>query len=284
MSRSWRTAAGALALIASAVGIALVGGRARWQAATRGLTGRLATSPPAALPGDDEPLPAPVARYLRLALGDAPPTAAGARLRWEGQFLLSPPDGWRPFRATQTVQVRPPGFVWDARIRMAPGLDVFVRDGFVGGEGVMVGAVLGLVPVVDAGETPEIAEGALQRLLGEAVWVPWALLPEHGVRWTAVDASTARASLTVGRTTADLTFHFGPDGWIERISTPARYRDVDGTMVPTPWEAALAAPVERGGVRVPAAGEAAWLLPEGRQPYWRGRIVTVEPAAPAPAP
>lgn len=26
-------------------------------------------------------------------------------------------------------------------------------------------------------------------------------------------------------------------------------------------------------MRIPLAGEVAWLLPEGPQPYWKGRIV-----------
>lgn len=30
------------------------------------------------------------------------------------------------------------------------------------------------------------------------------------------------------------------------------------------------------GVRIPRAGEVEWILPEGRLPYWRGRVGGVE--------
>jgi len=50
---------------------------------------------------------------------------------------------------------------------------------------------------------------------------------------------------------------------------------VNGRSVPTPWEARVHSWSERGGERVPLAGEVAWLLPEGRQAYWRGRLVGI---------
>ncbi len=67
-------------------------------------------------------------------------------------------------------------------------------------------------------------------------------------------------------------FHFGTDGLVERVYTASRFRDVEGTSVPTPWEALVSGYEERNGVLVPSAGEAAWLLPDGRFPYWRGEV------------
>ena len=49
---------------------------------------------------------------------------------------------------------------------------------------------------------------------------------------------------------------------------------MNGRSVPTPWEGHLAEWGEEGGVRVPLAGEVAWLLPEGRRGTWRGRITS----------
>ena len=265
----------ALALTAGLVGAIALGARVRWHAATRNLVERMGRPAASERSPAADSLPPPVARYLRLALGDAPRAVSTARVRWQGEFLLREPDGWRPFRATQTFHASPPGFVWDARVQMLPGLTVFVRDGFIGGVGTMHGAVLGLVPVVDTEGTPEIAAGALQRYLGEAVWFPVALQPSHGVRWSALGPDAARATLSSGGTTVSLDVHFGPDGLVERLSTASRFRDVDGVMVPTPWEARVSGYAEHGGMRVPAAGEAAWQLPEGRRPYWRGRVVEV---------
>jgi hypothetical protein len=217
-------------------------------------------------------LPAPVARYLRAVLREGQPLPRSVRIEWRGDFLVRPPDGWGPFTATQVVAIRPGGFVWDARMRMAPGVSVRVRDGFVHGEGSMRAKALGLFTVVSVEGTPEIAGAALQRWLAEAAWYPWALAPGQGVEWTPLDDTSARATTQVAGVTASIDYHFGPDGLVVRVYAAERGRDVNGRSVPTPWEGHLAEWGEGGGVRVPLAGEVAWLLPEGRQAYWRGRI------------
>ena len=42
-------------------------------------------------------------------------------------------EKWLPLVSIQRVVVRRPGFVWDARIQMLPGLDVRVHDAYVAG-------------------------------------------------------------------------------------------------------------------------------------------------------
>ena len=65
---------------------------------------------------------------------------------------------------------------------------------------------------------------------------------------------------------------FGPRGEITTISA-MRHRDVDGTAVLTPWIGHHTDYKRVDGMMIPTAGEVAWVLPEGRTPYWRGRIV-----------
>jgi hypothetical protein len=110
------------------------------------------------------------------------------------------------------------------------------------------------------------------RFLAEAAWYPTALLPSQGVQWEAVDERSARATLVVDGLTLTLDFRFGSDGLIQSVYTKDRGRTVGREVVPTPWEARFADYEERSAMRVPLSGEVAWLLPEGRQPYWRGRI------------
>ena len=271
--------AGLVALaVVSAVALTLLVARVRWRSATDDLIAQLSASPTETVsavipPAEIDSLPAPVARYIEAALGADPRQIATVRVLWTGEFAQRPgADEWKPLRAEQVFHTRPPGFVWDAHISLGPGLDVFVRDAFVDGGGSMRGAIHGLVSVVNVRGTPEISAGALQRYLGEAVWFPAALLPRNGVRWTPLSDSSARASLTVGKTSVSCDFHFGTDGLVESVYTASRFRDVDGTPVLTPWEAVVSDYEERNGVLVPSVGEAAWLLPDGRFPYWRGEV------------
>ncbi|HEX4953677.1 MAG TPA: DUF6544 family protein [Thermoanaerobaculia bacterium] len=257
------------------VSVVLLAG-ARWRGGTARLVARLrpAVSPSPVFSAHElEGLPAPVAFYLAAVIPEGQPLRLTARLQQKGSFLLKPTaDGWRPFTAVHHVCAQPPGFVWDARIAMAPGLAVRVRDSFVDGVGGMNARLGGLVKLVHAEGTPEIAAGALVRWLAEATWLPAALLPASGVRWEPLDDTSARAHLEVGATRVALDFHFGPDGLVERVYTPGRGRDVDGQSVPTPWQGRFGHWERRGGMLIPLEGEVEWLLPEGPQPYWRGRI------------
>ena len=207
-----------------------------------------------------------------------PRRVRAAHVRWRGEFQLAPGAGWRPFTAEQRFTVSPPGFVWDAAINMLPVVGrlvpMRVRDHYLGGEGAMLGRFGGVVPVVHATGTPELAASALARWLGEAAWFPQALLPGGPVTWEAVDDSTARAIVTDGAVQVRADFHFAPTGEMTRM-TAMRYRDVDGRGVLTPFEGRYGAYVRRGGVLVPGESEVAWLLPEGRFPYWRGRALEV---------
>ena len=287
--RRWEIGAvavgGLVAAGAAAVGVAT----ARWDRATADVVARLheraraapggatrsATYDPAQLAG----LPPPVARYLALALTPGQPRVRRAHVRWDGAMQLRPGGGWFPFAATQEFTVGPPGFVWDATARMVPLVPVRVRDAYVAGQGAMLGRIGALVPVVDAGGTPTMAAGALTRWLGEAAWMPTAFLPGEGIAWTPIDDRSARATLTDAGVTVTADFEFAPGGALVRM-TALRFRDVDGVGVATPFEGIYRAHARRDGMLVPTEAEVAWLLPEGRYPYWRGRLAAVRYDAP----
>jgi hypothetical protein len=224
-------------------------------------------------------LPEPVQRYFAFALAAGQPPIRRARLRQQGEFSTRP-GAWRPFTAAQHVATEPPGLVWDATIEMTPGLPMRVRDSYLGGEGRMHGKAAGLVTVVDQRGTPAMAIATLQRYLAEAPWVPTALLPSAGVRWTTLDDRSARATITdrdaAGRdVTASVDFRFGERGEISEMSAE-RFRDVDGTPVPTAWAGRYWGYERTAGVMVPLEGEIAWVLPSGRFPYWRARLSDFE--------
>jgi hypothetical protein len=181
-----------------------------------------------------------------------------------------------PFTSRQFVVTQRPGFVWDARMPIVPGLAVHVHDAYVAGMGLLRPAILGLFPLAELRGSGDIAVGELMRFFAEAAWYPTALLPSQGVRWDAVDERSARATLIDGPITLTLRFGFGTDDMITTVRADARGRTVDGRIVPTPWEGRWSDYQWQDGLRVPMAGEVAWLLPTGPKPYWRGSIASLQ--------
>ena len=252
----------------------------RWQEGSTALLARLeAARVPLAVARYDARellgLPAPVQRYFRAALTDGQAIVTAVSIRHAGTFIMSATaEQWKPFTSQQRVLTRRPGFVWDARVMMFPGVPVHVHDAYIAGAGLLHGAVLGLVTVVDMADTPELARGELMRFFAEAAWYPTALLPSQGVRWEAVDDSSANATLSDGPLTLKLLFRFNAESLIDTVRAEARERVVDGKTATAPWQGRYWRYAIKNGMRVPQEGEVAWLLPEGEKPYWRGRTLS----------
>lgn len=263
--------------------LALWAGQRRWMRASSAFKARLgAAAQPTRVPVYSEQeldgLPAPVARYLRQVLHDGQPMIHRARIVWRGEFNMGHPeaDHWKPFEATQDYTVNPPGFVWDARIAVAPALPALVRDMFLDGKGSMRGKVAGWITVVDAAPTPQLSRAALQRHLAEAVWFPTALLPSQGMCWEAIDDVRARATLSAGDVTAVAEFHFGTDGMVDAILVANRLFDNGrDPAVPRPWQARVLSWREVSGMKLPAQAVAEWELDSGPYAYWRGTASAV---------
>lgn len=266
------------------IAVALVGGAGAITAAqglrferrvereARALLAGAAGGAPALVPLDA--LPAPVRRYLEVsgAAGRAP--IRTARLRHGGSFVTAPGKAPMAIRGVQWFRTDPPGFVWWGRIRAAPGLWIDGRDRSVGGEGNMLIRAASTITLADV-RGPELDQGALLRLLGEAFWFPTLLRDARYVTWTSLDGARARATLRVdGREVAG-TFHFGADGLPERFSAD-RHRDVDGRAVLTPWSGDCSDFREVDGVKVPFRVGATWSLESGPLRYAAWQVERVE--------
>jgi hypothetical protein len=256
-------------------------GSSRWAARTQALRSALvAASVPTTARVIDfaelEGLPAPVRRFFESVLTEGHPLIAAVHLRHTGTFDMSETaEQWRAFTSEQQVVIQRPGLAWDGRIAWLPGLPVHVHDAYIGGEGVLHASLLGAVALADLRGGGEIAQGELMRFVAEATWYPTALLPSHGARWTDIDDRSALVTLADGPVSVALRFTFHPDGPVDTVYAEARARTVGGTLVPTPWQGRFWNYEDRGGVHVPIDGEAAWLLPEGPKPYWRGHITEI---------
>src|SRR5215831_4445754 len=179
----WFAVVVALLLAGGAV-VSLYGSQ-RWAKATAALNARLEathiSSPDAAFhPQEIEGLPEPVRRYLRTALRPGQSIVTAARITHAGTFNPSiTAERWKPFTSTQRVIVRRPGFVWNARMPLFPGVAVLVHDAYISGEGYLHPAMMGVLPLANLRGGGELGRGELMRFLAEAAWYPTALLPSQ---------------------------------------------------------------------------------------------------------
>ena len=161
-----------LALLVVAAGAAAYGSW-HWEKGTKAILTRLeAARVPSATPPlparydarELEGLPAPVQRYFRAALKDGQPIIAAASIEQAGTFNMSETaEAWKPFTAKQRVITQRPGFDWDARIIMFPGVAAHIHDAYIAGQGMLRGAVLGLIPVVNMPDSPDLQQGEFMR-------------------------------------------------------------------------------------------------------------------------
>lgn len=226
-------------------------------------------------PADVEDLPTPVRRYLRSTISEGRALVDTARVEQTGQLRTGDASSaWDPFSATHHVTVAPPGFFWDATVRLAPLVTVSVRDSFCAGEGSAAVSLWGVVPLDGTGTSPELVEAEIQRYLAEAVWYPTALLPREGVRWEPVDDRTAEATVECGGVSASLSFAFDGDE-VTRVEGE-RYQRVENGFERTPWTGHWDDYQRRAGLRIPLSGEVVWGLSEGSFRTWEGRVTDVE--------
>ena len=268
--------------LSGAVGFGLAAfGSSRWQASTQVQMARLEAARVLAPEGrydarEIDGLPAPVQRYFRAVLKDGQPLIAAATFELAGTINMSATgEQWKPFTSTQRAVTHRPGFLWNGRVAMLPGLAAHVHDSYIAGVGTLHAAMLGLFTVAEVQGGGEIARGELMRYFAEMVWYPTALLPSQGVRWEAVDDHSAKATLVDGPITLTLLFRFDEAGLITSVHADARGAVVGKDMVMLPWECSVSNYQLRDGMMVPTRGGAAWLRPEGRRPYFVGDLTSL---------
>jgi hypothetical protein len=278
-----------LAVLSLTIGgllIAVWTGQRRQQRDLVALVERLARADASAHPpssGDElDSLPEPVARYLRWS-GATSQRPGLVRLRQTGTLRLAVTSTrWMSFNAEHLASPGAPGFVWNARVAVAPLVHVRVRDAFVEGEGSGHVALLSAATVGTEAGTPEMNSGSLHRFLAEAVWYPSALLPGPMLRWSALDAGRALATLTVQGVSVVLEFRFAETGEVTGIFTPTRWGRFDGRHEQWPWEGHFRNYRQRDGLQVPFEGEVGWYDDGEWHVVWKGTIVEFESGAAFP--
>ncbi len=263
-----------------AAGLALWIGRLRQERAAAVQTQRLeraATGGPLSAPiAGLESLPAPVARYLRLALPETPSMRL-VRLKQRGVLRTdTESERWMPFEAEHLVAPGAVEFVWNARVAIAPLLHVRVRDAYIDGEGSGHVSLLSAIGVSASSGTPEMNSGSLHRFLAEAVWYPVALLPGPALQWSPIDATRALATLTDRGTSVSLEFRFAETGEVTGIYTPGRWGTFGGGFEQRPWEGHFRHYSRTNGVLVPTEGDVGWYVDDEWRAVWKGTILDID--------
>jgi len=258
---------------------ALLIGRHRFRALVTADVGALLASATGVVGPDNlarrwESLPVPVRRYLRFAIAPDAAAIRTAHMTHDGSMRLTPDGRWLPVEGEEYFSVATPGFVWAARMRMAPGVWVTARDRLLGNRGSMLVQLFSVVPIANA-SGQEIDQGSALRWLGEGVWLPYAYVSD-AVRWDAVDDRSARMTLVAGGTQVSALVEFDDDGKLISLRAD-RYRDVGGgKAVLTPWLVRCDRYETFSGFSVPVSIAVRWILPEGEFEAIRFRVKSVD--------
>ncbi|MFZ5642892.1 MAG: DUF6544 family protein [Bacillota bacterium] len=222
---------------------------------------------------DLEGLPPGVQRWLRSSRVIGKEKIRTVRLKQKASMRLKEEGAWLPAEVEQYFKTDEPGFIWKARVKMAPLLYFTGRDKYYEGRGNMRIKLLSLIKVADA-RGKEIDQGTLLRYLAETVWFPTAALNSY-IKWEEVDASSARATMSYGGITASGVFTFNEKGEVINFAAD-RYGEFNGQYRLEKWSVQMREHKEFNGIRIPFKGEVVWKLKTGDFSWYQFEIKEIE--------
>lgn len=142
-------------------------------------------------------LPEPARRYFGYVIEPGARIVSTAVITMDGELSLGTKQkpNYQPMHARQVLSL-PDGLLW--RVQMGKGvLQGAGSDGMIGDRSWTRFSLLNVIPVARAGNNSDHLRSSFGRVVAEAaIWTPAALLPGPGIVWSAVDADTARATVT----------------------------------------------------------------------------------------
>ncbi len=218
---------------------------------------------------DAERLPAPVRRYLQKVVKEGAPYISTTHLKQSGKMRFN--DRWINLDADQYYSVVPPGFIWDAKMKLGPAW-ITARDCYVGGKGNMLIKILSSLQLFDV-KGKEMDHASILRHLSELPWLPTALLADN-ISWEAIDDYSAKATITDGTLSASGTFHFNENSEAIGFNATGRFRSDTGKM--EPWSGIFGNYKEFGDYLIPTEASAVWNAQGGDFEYIRLSIDRAE--------
>ena len=222
---------------------------------------------------DLEGLPRSVQNWLEYSQVIGKERIKTVYLKQKGLMRTTEDGKWMPAEAAQYFRVDEPGFIWTAKIKIAPAIYLAGRDKYYEGKGHMLIKLLSLIPIADSrGE--EIDQGTLLRYMAEMPWFPTAALSNY-IKWEEVDSNRARATMSYGGVTASGVYEFNEKG--ELVSfTANRYREVNGRYVLQDWGGLTREYREFNSIKIPNKTDVVWKPETGDFTWYKLEITEIE--------
>jgi hypothetical protein len=216
--------------------------------------------------------PEPVRRYLNHAVANGAPLRSGALLAMEGRIKVG---RWLAFDARQEFHGH--AFTWTARAGLGRFRPLRVTDRYADGAGSMDGRLFGRVPFLHVADE-NTARAAAGRAAAESIWVPWTLLPEHGVRWRAESETEIVASFDVPPERPELRLTIDADGTPRTVAVMRWGNAGQDHFGYIPFGGHIHAEQRFGPYTLPSRVTAGWWFGTPRyQPFFDATLLSMEP-------
>ncbi len=213
-----------------------------------------------------ENLPDPVQRYFNHVLKDGQLYISYARIKHVGQFKTGIDENWINIKGEQYATMEKPGFIWKGTTTVFVAKDMYIAD-----KGRLVVSILSLFNVVNAfGE--QYDQGELLRWLGESVLYPTNLLPSESLKWSPIDAKTAKLTFNYKGHSLFFKITFNEIGEITEMETK-RYMDEKNLET---WLIKTTQYMLFNKVLIPTSLEVIWNLKKADFSYAKFLVTEVE--------
>lgn len=216
-------------------------------------------------------LPDPVRRYLLYSEIVGKTLVRTVHIKQVGKFRTGVEQPWMDMVADQYYTVDPPGFIWNATLKIG-GLPILrVRDRYAGGQGNMQAKLAAIYPLFnESGD--KLSQAAMVRYLSEMIWFPASFLGKN-ILWKAIDDHSAEVALTDLGKTVSAKMVFDDEGRLVYLIAKRYNQQTDSFE---DWETPIDEYGELAGLRLGVRGRAIWHLETGDLPYIDVTLTEVE--------
>ncbi|MEJ2583653.1 MAG: hypothetical protein P8Z38_00975 [Robiginitalea sp.] len=220
---------------------------------------------------DLEPLPPPVAEFIRRSGAVGKPVVENFRLEFEGE-MREKGKPWFHFTSEQYNFLQNPSRLFFMKGRVKS-LSVWGYHTYRPPNAKMVVRALSLFPQLKI-ETPEMYPTETVTFLNDlCLFAPGALANDR-IRYEALDTTRVRATFTLKDLDVSAVLSFNEEGDLIDFRSEDRY-DVS-KMERFPFTTPVKNYREFNGIRLPSYGEAIWHYPDGEFIYGKFRLKAVQ--------